>query len=279
MASRSTIAEWRALAGTGSSRPRIVRGVSLQSTLVGEVPAEWLIPEGIDTNRVILYLHGGAWVLGWYNSHRLMVSRLAKAARARAFAVDYRLAPEHPFPAALEDSLATYHCLLELGIPPERMAFAGDSSGGNLVLAALLKLKSAGEPLPAAAVCLSPATNLAERGASFQANARKEAILPPKFSSAGRTAYTQDCDARDPLVSPIFGDLRGLPPLLIQAGADELLLSDATSFAEKARLASVDVTLEVYAGMWHVWQIYAPYLPEADQALRSVARFIDGHIS
>ena len=278
MASRSTMAEWRALAGTGSSRPRTVRRVSLQRTKVGEVPAEWLVPDGVDANRVILYLHGGAWVLGWYNSHRMMVSRLAKAARARAFAVDYRLAPEHPFPAALEDSLAAYHCLLELGISPGKIVFAGNSSGGNLVLAALLKLKSAGEPLPAAAVCLSPATNLAERGASFQANARKEAILPPNFSSAGRAAYTQDCDVHDPLVSPIFGDLHGLPPLLIQAGADEVLLSDATSFAEKARQAGVDVTLEVYAGMWHVWQIYAPYLPEAEQALRSVARFIDGHI-
>ncbi len=278
MASRSTVAEWRALASAGSSQPRTPRGVSLQKTSVGEVPAEWLLPDGMDADRVILYFHGGAWVLGWYNSHRVMVSRLAKAARARAFAIDYRLAPEHPFPAALEDCLAAYRCLLALGVAPGRMVFAGNSSGGNLVLATLLKLKESGEPLPAAGVCLSPATNLAERGESFQTNARKEAILPPNFSSAGRLAYIENCDPRDPLVSPIFGDLHGLPPLLIQAGADEILLSDATSFAEKARQAGVQVTLEVYPGMWHVWQIYAPYLPEAEQALQSVAQFIDGHI-
>ncbi len=262
------------MATTGQVRPRTVRGVSLQRVPVGETSAEWLTPDGAGAERVILYIHGGAWVLGWYNAHRLMVSRLAKAARMRTFALDYRLAPEHPFPAALEDCLAAYRCLLDLGVAPQKIIIAGDSSGGNLTLATLLKLKASGEPLPAAGVCLSPATNLAERGASFQTNARKEAILPPNLASIGRAAYVQNLDPRDPLISPFFGDLHGLPPLLIQAGADELLLSDATSFAEKARQAGVPVTLEVYPGMWHVWQIYAPYLPEANQALRSIVCFI-----
>ncbi len=277
MASRSTIDEWRALASRGSQKPALVRGTALENVVVGDLCAEWLIPEKSDPERVILYFHGGGWILGWYNSHRRMVSILAKAAQGRAFAPDYRLAPEFPFPAALDDCVAAYHYLLRCSIPADHIVLAGDSAGGNLVLATLLALKQAGDPLPAAGVCLSPATDLSARGESYEANAKKEVILPANFVAACGQAYTSKCDVLDPLVSPILGDLHGLPPLLIQAGGDEILLSDATRFAEKARQSGVDVTLEIYPGMWHVWQILTPYLPEAKQALDSITRFIRDH--
>ncbi len=275
MAKRSTVAEWRRLAGVGSQRPSLPRGVTLEKASVGTLPAEWLIPRGADDRRVLLAFHGGGWILGWDNPHRFMFSLLARSTGMRAFAPDYRLAPEYPFPAALDDCLVSYRFLLNLGYAPAEIVMVGDSAGGNLVLASLLALKAGGEPLPAGGVCLSPVTDLASRKESYTVNARKEAILPANFAAACGPAYVQGCDPRDPYISPFYGDLRGLPPLLIQAGGDELLLSDATSFAEKARQAGVEVNLEVYQGMWHVWQIYAPYLPEAAQALASVGRFID----
>ncbi len=158
---------------------------------------------------------------------------------------------------------------------PRTLILAGDSAGGNLVLATLLALKDAGDPLPAGGVLMSPATDMTGRGWTYRTNADKEALLPMNFADTCVEMYLQDADPYNPHISPLLGDLSGLPPLLIQSGGDELLLSDATRLADKARQAGVDVTLEVYPGMWHVWQSFAPYLPEGQQAIQSISKFID----
>jgi acetyl esterase/lipase len=180
----------------------------------GPVPGEWLTPPGAPDRPALLYLHGGGWTLGWTNIHRRMVAHLGKAAGVRAFAVDYRLAPEHPFLAALDDCLAAYRWLLGER-PPREVVIAGDSAGGNLALACLLALRDAGDPLPAAAVCLSPMTDLEGTGASF--HTRRDVALTPEFALNMARHYASGRDVRDPLLSPYHGDVRGLPPLLIPA--------------------------------------------------------------
>ncbi len=269
-----TLTDWRRFNRTGSEVPLTVHGVRTQWIDADGVPAQWLKPDQVADGRTFLYLHGGGWVLGYYNPHRLMVGRLARAAQARALVLDYRLAPEHPFPAAVEDCLSGYRFLLRQGVDPRKLVLAGDSAGGNLVAAALVALRDAGDPLPAGGVLMSPATNLTERGTSYEMNARKEALLPLNFVDVCVRLYLDGTDPGDPLVSPQFADLRGLPPLLIQVGGDELLLSDSTRFSEKAQQAGLDATLQVYPGMWHVWQTFAPYLPEGQSALESSAEFI-----
>jgi acetyl esterase/lipase len=247
------------------------RDVAVQPVMADAVPAEWLTPPDASPRSVILYLHGGGWTLGWTNLHRRMVACLCRAAACRALAVDYRLAPEHPFPAALEDCLAAYRWLLKGGSLPGDIAIAGDSAGGNLTLAALMSLRDAGDPLPAA-VCISPATDLGSTGESFRTE--KDPVLTPEFVLAMVRHHAGGRDVRSPLLSPHYGDLGGLPPLLIQVGEDEMLLSDATRLAERARAAGVDVSLVVWPGMWHVWHLLARSLPEARQAIEAIGAFV-----
>ncbi len=272
LGSQQSIQDWRALSATGSKKPSVPKGVTRQPEKVNGVACEWLTPQNVEAKKTILYLHGGGWILGWYNSHRRMVSHLAKACAAPALAVDYRLAPEHPYPAALEDCLAAYHGLLQGGTLPGEIIIAGDSAGGNLTLTTMLALKKYGAPLPAAGVCLSPATDMAPRLAT-NVVFKNDVGLPASFIKAVGPAYIADADPRDPLMSPIYGDLRGLPPLLIQAGSEEYLKEDCVRFADKASQAGVDVSLSVYAGMWHVWQIFYPWLPEARQAVNEISNF------
>ena len=248
------------------------RDIEIQPVMAGDVPAEWLIPPEATPRSVILYLHGGAWTLGWTNIHRRMVAHLCRAAACRALAVDYRLAPEHPFPAALEDCLGAYRWLLKGGSLPGDMVIVGDSAGGNLTLATLMALRDAGDPLPDAAVCISPATDLEGTGESFWT--KKDPLQTPEFVLAMVRHYASGQDLRSPLLSPHYGDLRGLPPLLIHAGGDEMLLSDATRLADKARAAGVDVSLVVWPRMWHVWHFLAPSLPEARQAIDAIGAFV-----
>ena len=240
------------------------------------VPVEWIIPPGAASDPVILYLHGGGWTLGWYNSHRWLVAQICKAAHSRALAVDYRLAPEHPFPAALEDCQTAYRWLLKHGTSPQNIVIAGDSAGGNLTLTTLMALRDAGDPLPAAAVCISPMTDLEGSGESFRT--RKDPMVTAEFALAMARCYAGDQNPRLPLLSPHYGDLCGLPPLLIQVGAAEILLSDATRLAEKARSVGVEVTLAIWPNMWHVWHIFTPYLPEAQQAVNAMGAFIQEHL-
>ncbi|MDL1927090.1 alpha/beta hydrolase [Anaerolineae bacterium AMX1] len=225
--------------------------------LANGVPGEWVIPAGTGSERVILYLHGGAYNAGSTRSHRALAANIAYAARARALTIDYRLAPEHPYPAALLDALSAYQWLLDSGIRPEQIAIAGDSAGGGLSVALLATLRERGLPMPAAAVVLSPWTDLSASGESWQENARSDYMINgPKLREAARL-YLKDASPQTPLASPVYAKLEGLPPLLIQVGSDEVLLSDSLRLAENARLSGVDVTLEVWDGMQHVWQFAA----------------------
>ncbi len=254
---------------------KLPREVKVKPGMAAGVPIEWIMPHNASSQSVILYLHGGGWTLGWSNLHRRMVIHLCQAAASRALAVDYRLAPEHPFPAALEDCLTVYHWLLKNGTSPQNIVIAGDSAGGNLTLAALMSLRDTGDPLPAAAVCISPMTDLAGTGESFRI--KQDPALTVTFALTMARHYAGNHDLRLPLLSPHYGDLRGLPPLLIQVGEDEILLSDATRLADNARAAGVDVNLVIWPKMWHVWHLFAPSLPEAQQAIHEIGDFIRGH--
>jgi acetyl esterase/lipase len=241
------------------------------------VPAQWIRwPGGSD--RVLLYLHGGAYCLGSVHTHRELMGRMAQATGCRVLALDYRLAPEHPFPAGLEDLLAAYGWLLAQGIDPAQIFLAGDSAGGGLTVAGLLALRDAGMPLPGGGICLSPWVDLTLSGASIQERAKADPILDPASLARYAAAYAGETPLTAPLLSPLYAALHGLPPLLIQVGADEILLDDALGLARKAREAGVDVTLQVWPGLFHVFQTVA-FLPETRQALEGAARFVErlGH--
>lgn len=246
---------------------------------VNKVPAEWVLTPQASAERVILYFHGGGYNSGSLNSHRSLVANIAQAAKARLLNVDYRMAPEHPFPAAVEDATASYRWLLENQVSPQSIIVAGDSAGGGLALALLVKLRDAALPLPAAAVCLSPWTDLACSGPSWKENVKKDLLLEPRSILASAQLYLGGADPRTPLASPLYADLHHLPPILIQVGSDEMILSDAKGFTERARAAGVDVTLEVWQGMQHVWQLAVNILPESRQAIEKIGQFIVGHVA
>jgi acetyl esterase/lipase len=253
---------------------RAQKGVQIVKVNVGTVPSEWLIPDGALADRAILYIHGGAWMMGSGNTHRSMVSRIAYASGIRALLINYRLAPEYPFPAGLEDCIAAYDWLRQSGFATDHTIIAGDSAGGNLALALLVSLRDAGKPLPGGAVTLSPATDLGFTGESMRTRLHKD----PLFSGGGPTTVVQDYiashDLHEPLISPLYADLHGLPPMLIHVGDDEILLDDAVRFGDKARAAGVDVTTVVWPEMFHVFQICAPILPEANRAIQQIGVFI-----
>lgn len=250
-----------------------VRGVRTEPVLANGVQAKWITPETGDTRRTILYLHGGAWIYGWSGAYEPYVARLAIASGARALGIDYRLAPENPYPAALDDCLSAYCYLIGQGIDPRQVVVMGDSAGGNLTPALMLALKERGLPLPAAGVCLCAITDLASRGPSFQENAGHD-VIPVWLADVAADLYARGCDLRDPHLSPYYGDLRGLPPLLIQAGGGEMLRDDAVAFAARANECGVDATLSIYPRMWHVWQVFIPILPEANRAVAEIGRFV-----
>ena len=243
------------------------------------VSAEWIIPEGLKTSRAILFLHGGSFNSGSTASHRTLAGNVAFASKGRALLVDYRLAPEHAFPAAVEDAVAAYEWLLGQGCAPSQIVVAGDSAGGTLTLALLIFLRDHNRPLPAAAVCLSPAPDLTFSGESWVFNSKKDLMLDERKERKAIEIYLKGADPRAPLASPYFGDLRGLPPMLIQIGSHELLLSDATRMAEKAKEAGVDVTLEVWPEMQHEWQFAAKILPEGKRAISNIGAFVESVLS
>lgn len=252
---------------------RLPKGIQNTGVDLDGLPAEWIQPAQADTGTAILYLHGGGYVLGTIEMHRPIVAKFVKASGVRALLIGYRLAPEHPFPAALKDALEAYAWLLDQGLDPAKIAFAGDSGGGGLCLATLLALKDQGLPLPTAAVALSPFLDLKCTGESLISNADK-CLAPPDSWHACAKHYTQGQDAGQPYISPLYGDLSGLPPLLIHAGGDETLLDDSVRFAEKARQAGVDVKLEIGPGMCHCYPACSPLFPEAKQAMDEIGLFI-----
>jgi monoterpene epsilon-lactone hydrolase len=256
----------------------VAADIKRQPASANGVPGEWISAPNSTDAATILYLHGGGYTIGSVNTHANMVSRICRASGARAFSLNYRLAPEHPYPAAVEDATKAYRWLLGQGIRPESIVISGDSAGGGLSLATLLALKAAGDPLPGAAVLLSPWTDLLGTGDSLKTRAAADPMINPELIVQGATQYHGSTPASDPLVSPLYGDFHGLPPMLIQVGDAEVLLDDSTRVAEKAKAAGVDVTIEVWDEMIHVFQIFAPTLPEGQQAIDRIGEFVKQHV-
>ncbi|MBI1885249.1 MAG: alpha/beta hydrolase [Chloroflexi bacterium] len=263
---------------SAAARLPVAPDVSREPVDAGGVPGEWVTTPQSQDDRVLFYLHGGAYSTCSVTTHRDLIARLTRAARARALGINYRLAPEHPFPAAIEDATASYRWLLSTGIEPARIALAGDSAGGGLTVATLVALRDAGDPLPAAAACLSPWVDLEVTGESMVSRAEMDPVVQREPARLAAGVYLAGADPRTPLASPIYADLRGLPPMLIQAGDAETLLGDATRLADRARAAGVEVELEVWDGMFHVWQAWAFLLPEGQQAIERIGEFVRSRI-
>ena len=248
--------------------------IKVEQVSAPTAPAEWLRPPGAVAGRIVLYLHGGGYVIGSPRSHRHLAAAIASAGQATGLLLDYRLAPEHPFRAAVEDATAAYRWLLEQGIAPGHVVIGGDSAGGGLTVATLVALRDAGVPRPATGVCISPWTDLTFGGASYRTRAQSDPIVSRPGIDGMAQAYLGATPPRTPLASPLFADLRGLPPLLIQVGGDEVLLDDATELADRAKAAGVDTTLEVWDRMIHVWHWFLPMLDEAQAAIDGIGRFV-----
>lgn len=242
----------------------------------GGVRADRVITPRSRSDRHVLYLHGGGYTSGSPRVYRHFTWRIASATRAIVVAIDYRLAPEHPFPAALDDAVAAYRSLSAAGAG--RIVVMGDSAGGGLALALLLKLRDEGIALPAAAIALSPWTDLVLTGASLKANAKSDPVVNVEDAAMFSKLYLAGADARAPYASPLYGDPAGLPPTLIHVGSDEILHDDAVRMAERMRDAGCRVELEVWRRMPHVWHLFAPVLPEANRAIARIARFVDRHL-
>ncbi|MEM7020224.1 MAG: alpha/beta hydrolase [Pseudomonadota bacterium] len=253
--------------------------VSIQNLTVAGVPAQWIDAPEANPNKVLLYLHGGGYIIGSVEStHKDLVWRLSAAGECRVLGLNYRLAPEGPYPAAVDDAIAAYQWLLVQGYAPESIAIAGDSAGGGLTFGTALRLRDEGIPLPAALVGLSPWTDLAITGESIVSNARAEAMLPPDRVGEVAELYLNGADPRTPHSSPLYGEQEGLPPTLIHVGSREILRDDAIRLAEKIKAAGVPVVLEVWPNMPHVWQVFARHIPEARQAIAHIGMFLQGHL-
>ena len=248
--------------------------VSYEAANAGGVPSEWTVAEGSDESKALVYLHGGGYAIGGLGSHRPLCTNLALAGRIPVLNVDYRLAPENPYPAAVDDALAAYRYVLERGVAPSRVAIGGDSAGGGLTLGALAALSEAGDPLPGAAVCISPWTDLTLSGDTLASKAEEDPMVSGALLGVMRDHYLAGADPASPKASPLFADPAGWPPLLIQVGTAEILLDDARRMAERARAAGVEVAYEPWEDMIHVWHVLAPMLPEAGQAIERVAGFL-----
>ena len=240
----------------------------------GGVKAEWVSAPDTDAGRAVLYLHGGGYVIGSINTHRSLAARLSRASKARVLVIDYRLAPEHPHPAAVDDSVAAYRWMLSQGLKPARIAVAGDSAGGGLTVATLLAIRDAKLPLPGAGACLSPWVDLEGIGESMTTKAGVDPIVQKAGLLQMAAAYLGGKTPRTPLAAPLYADLSGLPPLLIQVGTAETLLDDASRLAERARKAGVTVSYEPWESMIHVWHLFAPMLDEGQQAIDRIGEFV-----
>lgn len=254
--------------------------VSISSAKVNRehLAGEWIRPRQNRTQRTILFLHGGGYFFGSPRTHRPITVALAGMTGAQTFSLNYRLAPEHPYPAALEDAQMAYQWLLQQGIPPQEIVLAGDSAGGGLCLATLVALRDSGQPLPAAALCFSPWTDLAGTGASMVRNDRKCAMFTAEAVKEMAHLYLNGLDPKCPLASPLYADLKGLPPLLLHASDSEVLLDDSVRLADKARDAGVDVLLNVWPKQPHVWQLFTRLLPEANHSLTQASEFVNWYV-
>lgn len=247
--------------------------VTVQRVEINGVKAEWTSTPDADPSSVILYLHGGGYVICSLHSHRHLVAEIGRAAGTRTLAIDYRLAPEHPFPAPVQDTVAAYRYLLDSGIKPNRIALAGDSAGGGLVVGAMLALREAGLPMPGCGWCISPWVDMEAQGASFVDRAETDPTVQQATIQMMAQWYLGGADPRHPHAAPIYGDLRGLPPLLIQVGAVETLLDDSIALARKAGIADVPVELQIWPEMIHIWHMFFPMLSAGRRAIAAGGSF------
>lgn len=257
-----------------TARYEMPADVVVEAVDANGVSAEWTTTPAADPARVIMFLHGGGYVSGSIKSHRHMVAQAGREAGTRTLALGYRLAPEHPFPAALDDALTGYRFLLSQGFQPENIVIGGESAGGGLAIATLVSLREAGTALPACAWCSSPWTDLEMSGATMQTKASVDPIIQRSYLQELAAAYLHGGDPRMPMVSPIYADLRGLPPLLIQVGSAETLLDDAIRLAGVAAAADVRTTLQVWPNMIHAWHLFYAQLADGRRSLAEMGAFV-----
>lgn len=269
-----TIDEWRSGMEGLTKLARLPSKTRVEKITLNSISAEWICAKDAREDMVVLYLHGGGYNVGSPNTHRELAANISMASGAKILLPDYRLAPEHPFPSALEDATSAYRWLLDTGLTGKNIAIVGDSAGGGLSIATSISLRDTGEPLPASTVCLSPWTDLEMSGNSIKTHAEIDPMLNLKFLKIMASNYIGDADPRSPLISPIHADLKGISPLLIHVGSDEMLLDDSTRIAEKAKNAGIDITLKIYDQMWHVWHLNARLMPEAKNAIEELGSFI-----
>lgn len=251
------------------------KGVSFEAIICDGIPAEWATPNNAKGKGVILYLHGGAYAMGSIATHRALSGNIAIASKTKCLTIDYRLAPENPYPCAIEDSIKAYKWILKQGIDASKIVIAGDSAGGGLAIATLLKLKDDKLPLPGAAVCLSPWLNLENNGASVKQLGKKDPMIDKPAMDVFALHYAPKKNLKDPLISPTHGNLEGLPPIYIQVSQSEILYDDTLSFEKKAKAAGVNIKVESWKNTVHVWQILAFFLPEAKKAIKKIGAYIE----
>jgi epsilon-lactone hydrolase len=275
-----SIAEHRARGEqTARLSGKIPPDVKMERVEIDGVPAAWILPINADSKKIILHLHGGGYVTGGSASHLMMCIPMAQTLKMNMLLPDYRLAPEHPFPAALDDALNAYRWLLSQGHQAKDIIISGDSAGGGLALATVLSLRDGGEPLPAAVICFSPWADLTHAGASHTSNAKRDVVLTTALLQEWALAYTDENNFYNPLVSPIHADFHGFPPLFIQVDDSEILLDDARTLAGKARAHGVKVVLKIWSGLCHVWQALGSAIPETQKAFEEIKQFLDTHLN
>jgi monoterpene epsilon-lactone hydrolase len=272
------VAAGRAQMEAMTANPQLPEGATFDATEVGGVPAEWATVPESDPSKVVLYLHGGGYVIGSVATHRGLVSRIAAAGGTRVLSLDYRLAPETPFPGAVEDATAAYAALLEQGFSPENIAVGGDSAGGGLTFAALVALKDQGHPIPGAAFALSPWIDLEGLGESMQTKAAADPMVEKSGLLKMAALYLAGADPKAPLASPLYADLADLPPMLIQVGTAETLLDDSIRIADHMRAAGGTVELQQYEDLIHVFQAFAPIVPESLEAIEKIGAFLKSQL-
>lgn len=254
---------------------KIPKDVKCEPVDVGGVPAEWISTPGVINDKVILYLHGGGFIAGSIATHRDLAQRISRVSKTRILLIDYRLAPENPYPAAFEDVLTAYRWLIDAEkITPKNLIIAGDSAGGGLTVGGLIRMRDKGIPLPAAAICLSPGIDPTGSGESFKTKVDVDPFITPELFKFMINNFFGDIDLETPLTSALLADLSGLPPMLIQVGTSEILLDDSVRLAERAKAAGVDVTLDVWEDMIHVFQLFAGFAPEGTEAIDKIGEFI-----
>ncbi len=269
-----SIEQERAFLDDGGARFVVPDDVVLEPTNADGIPAEFLTAAGANPEQVVLYLHGGGYVIGSIKSHRYLMQNVSRTTGARTLGIDYRRAPEHPFPAALDDALKAYRWLLNQGFAAKNIAIAGDSAGGGLTLSTLLKLRDLGEPLPAAGALISPWADLTGTAPSVAERAAMDPCVTPAGLAKMAAHYLNGTDGKNPFASPVFAELHGLPPLLVHVGGREILYDDSLTIARKAKAAGVDVTLVEEPDLFHVWHAYAPMLEEAQASVAQLGAFL-----